>query len=111
MPHFILPLLSGIGVVAACVGLLGVLRHLRGAARAETIDPPPSLVRVLTSDADLREAVARAVAFDQAAIEALHSRALRYEAMVPIASVTDIAARRARGLLAEAPGDDAPHSA
>lgn len=109
MSHLVLAVLIGVTAVVAVTGGLGLRHYLKRATQAEAAPAVPSLVRLLTSDDELREALHRAASFEQSAIDALHVRTSRYEAMLPAAPVTDIGARRP--LVVEPAGDHTPHSA
>lgn len=95
MAHLVL--FSMAGVVVAAWGF-GVLRHphRRAEARVVTSEPPSSLVRVLTSEDELEEAVDRAAHFEQVVADALRSRRRRYEAMVPGTTVARLDPRGSR---------------
>jgi hypothetical protein len=89
MAHLVL--FATAGVVVAAWGF-GVLRHprRRAEARVEIPEPPSSLVRVLTSDEELKEAVDRAAYFEQLVADARRSRRRRYEALVPGSTPPDV---------------------
>jgi hypothetical protein len=80
-------LIVATAVFAVCVALGTALvvghRQRRRAAQGSSARPEPrSVVRLLTSDAELKEAVERASRFERAVAELLESRAARYESLL-----------------------------
>lgn len=67
-------------VVVLAAGALA-LWHRRPAREAEPAEPPRALVRLLTTEEDLREAALRAARFDEIAAASLEARARRYHAL------------------------------
>jgi hypothetical protein len=95
------------------VVVLGLRR--RADSRAEEPVRVRSLVRVITSEDELRDAVERAARFERMVIERMQTRARRYEDMVaptlispaPITGITSAA----RGVPMEPVEGDTPRSA
>lgn len=107
MTHLALVLLGSALVLA--VAAVAVVRYRRRNAPSIEEPAPRSLVRVLRSDEELREAVDRAVRFERVLADTLQTRTRRYEAMVRPAPITRIeTALTARG---DAADDPAPRSA
>jgi LPXTG-motif cell wall-anchored protein len=106
--HILLLLLIGIACVLAA-GVATVLLRRRKRTPAAEEPQPRSLVRVLRSDEELREAVGRAARFERMLADTMETRARRYEAMVQPSVITRIDAGLA--FRAELSDDDAPRSA
>lgn len=109
MAHLALPLLAGAALIAAA-GAAAVLQRRRNRDPDVQRPEPHSLVRVLRSEEELREAVDRAVRFERSLADRARTRTRRYEDMVhpaPIAHIEDALAARAE-VVAE---DPAPRSA
>lgn len=78
--------LLAVAVVAAAGGA-GILRHRRRNDSSAQGPVPRSLVRVLTSDDELRAAVGRAARFERMLADSVQTRTRRYEAMVAPAAI------------------------
>lgn len=98
----------GLAVVGAVLGVVAVRLRRRGRGHAAAPVSASHLVRVLTTDEELRDAVRRAARFEQEAADRLRTRARRYEAMVADAKITELSpVQPARAPLP----DDTPRSA
>lgn len=75
------PLAALCVLVATAVLVRRVARH-RAAAAGLVRPEPQSVVHVLTTDSELREAVERATRFERGVAELLESRAARYESLL-----------------------------
>ncbi len=77
---------AGVMLVAVAVAVLALaaVRWYRKTHEELAPEPqaPPSLVRMLESEEDLRVAVRRAVAFEQRVADELRTRTRRYEALI-----------------------------
>lgn len=72
---------AAVFVLAACLSAVALHRHRR--QRPAVIAEPRSLVRLLTSEAELHEAVRRAERFELEVAASLRARTARYEAISP----------------------------
>lgn len=107
MTHLALLLLASALVLT--VAAAAVVRYRRKSALSVEEPAPRSMVRVLRSDEELREAVDRAVRFERVLADSLQTRTRRYEAMVRPAPITRI--ETALTARSEAADDPAPRSA
>lgn len=89
MAHLVLYSLAAVVVAVWGAGTLAALRRRR-ARSTTTLGAPISLVRILTSDDELREAIDRAAGFEKMVAETVQARRHRYETMVPTAKVSRI---------------------
>lgn len=109
LPQYLLPIAVVVAVVVVAVAGRLIRRHRAPASIAESPACPSSLVRVLTSDEELRDAVHRAADFERMVADTVRTRARRYEAMVAEIPIADIGIGRRRSV--QAPGDEASRSA
>ena len=79
-----------LAVVGAVLGAVAIRRSRRAKGKAVAPARAPSPVRVLTTDEELRDAVRRAVIFEQALADRVHTRTRRYEEMVNPAQIARI---------------------
>lgn len=79
-----------LAVAAVVIGGIGVVRSLRHRARSADDEPlvVRSLVRVITDEEELREALERATHFEEMVANAVQHRADRYRSMVTTASAS-----------------------
>lgn len=92
----------GLGVIGMLLGAIGLHYRRKAIGQKSVPIPGPSLVRILTTDDELRDAVRRAASFERVVADRMQTRARRYEAMVAPEQVTEIASaypahRRASG--------------
>src|SRR5579875_3730009 len=78
--HTVGAVMVAVAVLAAC-GLVAMLPRRRAVVEQDAAPERPSMVRVLNSDAELRDAARRAARFETLAAAALEARARRYEAL------------------------------
>lgn len=109
MEHVALAVIATIVLVVGGGVVASVRRHHGSVSAIEAPLATCSVVRVLTSDDELRDAVHRAARFEETVAHMLATRTRRYEAIVPTASITSINAPQVPpvGL----PQDQAQHSA
>jgi len=124
MNHTILLYGGGLVLVLVALGLLATSGHrrkakTRKAARVEIArSEHPSVVQILRSERDLRDALQRAVEYERGLAVVVGHRAARYEAMLSSHPSTDDALAGATGIrgrdgiVAEGmTGDEQRHSA
>lgn len=108
MEHLILVIVAIAAGTGALVTAFLVRHHRSSAPTEEPVSRSP-LVRVLTTDEALRDAVQRAAAFERMVAASLETRTRRYEAMIQPAPVTEIGVSPRP--VATLPDDEAPRSA
>lgn len=81
-----------LAVVGVLLGAIGIHQRRKASGRTTAPEHRPSLVRVLTTDEELRDAVHRAASFERAVADRMRTRARRYEAMVAPEQITEISA-------------------
>ncbi|HLI15328.1 MAG TPA: hypothetical protein VKV23_04660 [Acidimicrobiales bacterium] len=95
-------------VVVSIAGVAGSWRRGRPRAAATPPREPPSLVRILTSEDQLREAARHAADFERSVAEHVNERVKRYESFVgaPVVPLPPAHPRTGAGRR-----DQQPHSA
>ncbi len=92
--EILLFVLIGVAVVLA-VGFVAS-RHRAAAAEPAPLTEPRSMMHVIESDEELREALSRAAQSEREVAEIALGRAAEYEEMLPSARIADLASARGK---------------
>jgi hypothetical protein len=83
-----------IGLAVFCAVVVGYSRLRAAGAESASLTEPRSMVHVIGSEDELREALSRAAQIERDVADVALSRAAQYEEMLPSAPIADLAAAR-----------------